>query len=234
MITPAGRFQAASLPCGACCVSLPAYCTNPRQLKPFACPCLAGVSAAGQPPPSPMDGFMRLPRGRGKQRARASEGGRTAAAKPHGWVHASPARQGQAKGEGERRRQDSRRQAPWMGSCVSREAGASKGRGRAKAAGQPPPSPMDGFMRLPRGQGQAKGEGERRRRHSRAYSAARLCAPAGKRPAGTRHACFASGVGGGFGVGIDAAGFGRQVREDELVAVEAFHAGGAHAGTAQA
>ena len=27
------------------------------------------------PQPSPMDGFMRLPRGRGKKRARASEGG---------------------------------------------------------------------------------------------------------------------------------------------------------------
>ena len=37
-----------------------------------------------------------------------------------------------------------------------------------------------------------------------------------------------SGVGGGFGVGVYVAGFGGQVRKDELVAVEAIDAGRPH------
>jgi len=40
-----------------------------RRREPFLRPFPAGVSAAGQPPPSPMDGFMRLLRERGGERA---------------------------------------------------------------------------------------------------------------------------------------------------------------------
>jgi len=48
------------------------------------------------PQPSPMDGFMRLPRGRGKKRAKEQD---SATAHPQERVHAPPAREGQEKGE---------------------------------------------------------------------------------------------------------------------------------------
>ena len=53
----------------------------------FARSPLAGVSAAGQPPPSPMDGFMRLPREGNAQRGNPKQ-------------HAFPGRRGRATARG--------------------------------------------------------------------------------------------------------------------------------------
>jgi len=105
----------------------------------------AAPTQAGANPGSPPTKALCLPLPRG------SVGGMEAAAEPHGWVHASPARQGQA--EGEETRQNTPPDPQERFHAPLKRQGQAEGK---ETRQRPRQSPQNGFMHLSRGRDKQK------------------------------------------------------------------------------